>query len=133
MQTVLIIIHLLVTIALVIAVLLQRSEGGALGIGGGGGGGGAGMFSARGAANTLTRTTVALGILFFSTSMALTMLVLGGGQPTSILDTLPAGQVVPPAPVGGPPALPGPGLPGLPGTAPGAPAVPDVPSVPPLQ
>ena len=98
------------------------------------------MFSARGAASTLTRTTVALGILFFSTSMALTMLVLGGGQPTSILDTLPAGQAGPPAPAGGPPtpaggppALPGSALPGLPGTAPGAPAVPDLPDVPPSQ
>ena len=53
MQTVLIVIHLMIVVALVGVVLLQRSEGGALGIGGGSGG----MMSARGAADALTRTT----------------------------------------------------------------------------
>jgi preprotein translocase subunit SecG len=72
MQTVLIVIHLLVVIALIATVLLQRSEGGALGMGGGSGGGG--FFTGRGQANALTRATAILATLFFITSLALTIL-----------------------------------------------------------
>jgi preprotein translocase subunit SecG len=75
MQTVLLIIQLLVSIALVVCVLLQRSEGGALGMGSSGSGIG-GLFSPRGAANTLTRTTAILAVLFFATSLGLTVLAL---------------------------------------------------------
>ena len=71
MQTVLIVIHLLIVIALIATVLLQRSEGGALGMGGGGGGS---FFSGRGQANALTRATAILATLFFITSLALTIL-----------------------------------------------------------
>jgi preprotein translocase subunit SecG len=86
MQTVLLIIQLLVSIALVVSVLLQRSEGGALGMGGGGSGIG-GLFSPRGAANTLTRTTAILAVLFFAASMGLTVLALHGRpESQSILD-----------------------------------------------
>ncbi len=69
MQTVLIVIHLLVVIALITVVLLQRSEGGALGMGGGSGG----FFTGRGQANALTRATAILATLFFITSLALTI------------------------------------------------------------
>ena len=62
MQTVIIVIHLMVVLALVGVVLLQRSEGGGLGIGGG-----SGFMTARGAANALTRTTGILAIAFFAT------------------------------------------------------------------
>lgn len=87
MQTVLIVIQLLVSVALVIVVLLQRSEGGALGMGGGGSGLG-GLFSPRGAADTLTRTTTILAVLFFLTSLALTLVALHGRpQNSSILDS----------------------------------------------
>lgn len=89
MQTVLIIVQLIVSVALVIVVLLQRSEGGALGIGGGGGGGLGGLFSPRGAADTLTRTTAILAVLFFLTSMGLTLLALHGRPQSSILDSAP--------------------------------------------
>lgn len=86
MQNILIIVQLIVSIALVAVVLLQRSEGGALGMGGGGSGLG-GLFSPRGAADTLTRTTAILGALFFLTSLALTVLALHGRpEPRSILD-----------------------------------------------
>jgi len=86
MQTVLIVIQLIVSVALIGVVLLQRSEGGALGMGGGGGGLG-NLFSARGAADTLTRTTAVLATLFFLTSLALTILALHGRpQSQSILD-----------------------------------------------
>ena len=84
MQAVLIVIHLIVAMALIFVVLLQRSEGGALGMGGGGSGLG-GLFSPRGAADTLTRTTIILGVLFFVSSMALTLMTLGARTPTSIL------------------------------------------------
>ncbi|MEL6947242.1 MAG: preprotein translocase subunit SecG [Pseudomonadota bacterium] len=73
MTTVLITVHIMLVIALIVLVLLQRSEGGALGIGGsgGGGGGGGGFMSARGAANALTRTTTIIAAGFFVTSIAL--------------------------------------------------------------
>ena len=129
MQAVLIIVHLLVAIALIFVVLLQRSEGGALGMGGGGSGLG-GLFSPRGAASTLTRTTAILGLMFFVTSMALTMLSLGSRQPSSLL--APAAQ--PGAPGTALPGLPsrGPAAPpaAVPGTAPAAPAAPAAPQLP---
>ena len=119
MQAVLIVIHLLVAVALICVILLQRSEGGALGMGGGGSGLG-GLFSPRGAANTLTRTTVILGVAFFVTSMTLTLMTLGTRQNNLLIPGAPAG--VPGAP-GAPPTLPSlPTAPAVPGGAPGAPA-----------
>jgi preprotein translocase subunit SecG len=82
MQTVLIVFHLLVVIARVASVLLQRSEGGALGVGGGGG-----FMTGRGQANALTRATAILATLFFLTSMTLTLLANLHRTPTSIFDT----------------------------------------------
>src|SRR5215469_13892904 len=95
MQSVLIIIQIFVSVALICVVLLQRSEGGALGMGGGGSGLG-GLFSPRGAVDTLTRTTAILAILFFLTSLALTLLSLHG-RPQSFLSTNPGAptQTVP--------------------------------------
>jgi len=84
MQTVLIVIHLIIVVALVGVVLLQRSEGGALGIGGGSGG----MMSARGAADALTRTTGILAAAFFATSMGLGILARYEAQPTDVLDRI---------------------------------------------
>jgi len=84
MQTILVFIELVIAVALIIFVLLQRSEGGALGMGGGGGMGG--LFSPRGAADTLTRTTAILAALFFLTCVALNILALHGRKEGSILD-----------------------------------------------
>lgn len=100
MQTVLIVVHLMVVIALVITVLLQRSEGGALGIGGGGTGG---LFTGRGQANALTRATAILAGLFFATSIALTVLATYGRAPRSIFEgvTPPASQQQPASGNGG--------------------------------
>lgn len=123
MQTVLIVIHLFVAMALVAVVLLQRSEGGALGGLGGSGSGLGGMFSPRGAANTLTRTTAVLGILFFTTSLALTILSLGGRAPSSILDSAPTGAPMPQSGTAAPPTLPS-ATPAAPATPAPAPAVP---------
>jgi preprotein translocase subunit SecG len=88
MQSVLLVIQLIVTIAMVIVVLLQRSEGGALGMGGGGSGLG-GMFSPRGAADTLTRTTAILAILFFLSSLGLTLLSVHGRPEGTFLESAP--------------------------------------------
>jgi preprotein translocase subunit SecG len=91
MLTVLLVVHLLIALALIGVVLLQRSEGGALGIGGSGGGGGS-LFSARGVGNTLTRVTAILAVAFFITSITLTILSTkrtGGG---SVFDSVPAQQ-----------------------------------------
>ncbi len=85
MATVLLVIHLMIAVALVAVVLLQRSEGGALGIGGGGGG----LLTGRGTANLLTRTTAVLAACFFLTSILLTI-VAQRGAPTSSLFEQPA-------------------------------------------
>ena len=87
MQTVLIVIHLMIVLALVGVVLIQRSEGGGLGIGGG-----SGFMSARGTANALTRTTAILATLFFITSISMGILARYEAKPTDILDQIPAGQ-----------------------------------------
>ena len=70
MQNVILVIHILACIALTAVVLLQRSEGGALGMGGGGAGGG--LMSGRGAAGALVRTTMIFAGVFFLTSLTLT-------------------------------------------------------------
>lgn len=71
MATALLVLHLMIATALVGVVLLQRSEGGALGIGGGGGGG---FLTGRGTANLLTRTTAMLAAAFFVTSISLSLM-----------------------------------------------------------
>ncbi|WP_262031379.1 preprotein translocase subunit SecG [Microvirga sp. Mcv34] len=107
MQTVLIIVHLVIVLALIGVVLLQRSEGGGMGLGGGGGGGGvSGFMTGRGQANALTRATAILAGLFFVTSIALTIMATSTRAPRSILDgaapAAPApGQQAPAAPQGG--------------------------------
>lgn len=86
MQTVVIVIHLLIVIALVGVILIQRSEGGGLGIGGG-----SGFMTARGTKNALTRFTAILAGCFFLTSIVLTVLqMVSNHTPTSILDNVPA-------------------------------------------
>jgi len=87
MQTVLIVIHLMIVLALVGVVLIQRSEGGGLGIGGG-----SGFMSARGTANALTRTTAILATLFFITSLALGILARYESRPSDILNRIPQSQ-----------------------------------------
>jgi preprotein translocase subunit SecG len=87
MATVLLIIHVMIALALIGVVLLQRSEGGALGIGGGGGGG---FMTGRGAANFLTRVTAGLAAAFFATSLILSLVASQPSQ-RSILDVPPQG------------------------------------------
>lgn len=87
METLLLVIELVIAVLLIVFVLLQRSEGGALGMGGGGGGGGlGGLFSPRGASDTLTRTTAYLAVAFFIVCLALNLLVAHGAKQRSILD-----------------------------------------------
>ena len=95
MATVLLVIHLMIASALVAVVLLQRSEGGALGIGGGGGAGG--FMTGRGTANMLTRVTAGLAAAFFVTSICLTLLAQQTRRAPSPLDR----------PAAGAPAVPG--------------------------
>jgi len=114
MTTVLSLIQFFVTIALIGVVLIQRSEGGGLGIGSSQGMGS--FMTGRGTANLLTRTTAILGAIFFALSLSLALLNKGtGGAGRSILD------------VGPPPAAPSAPAPAK---APPAPAVPAAPAVP---
>jgi preprotein translocase subunit SecG len=112
MQTLLLVAELIIAVALICFVLLQRSEGGALGMGGSGGGMG-GLFTARGAADTLTRTTAILAFLFFVTCIGLNILALKGRDQTSILDSVaPAAATGIPVKPGTPAPLPtGPSVP----------------------
>ena len=111
MVTVLLIIHLFVTLALIGVVLIQRSEGGGLGIGSSQGMGS--FMSGRGTANLLTRTTAVLATVFMALSLTLALLNRGTtGVAGSLLE-------------GPPPAstAPAPGAP-----APAAPSAPKVPT-----
>jgi preprotein translocase subunit SecG len=117
MSTVILLIHIMVAVAMVGVILLQRSEGGALGIGGGGGGGaGGGFMTGRGAGNALTKSTAILAACFFATS--LTLSILASHQRGNTPSVLPAGS----GGEGGLAPLQ------IPGTS--APAVPETPAAP---
>jgi len=118
MTSVLLVIHIMVAAALIAVVLLQRSEGGALGIGGGGG-----FMTGRSAGNALTKTTAVLAAMFFATSLSLTLVASHRAVPTSIFNQ--AGTPV----QGGGGSLPGLVLPSAP-PAPAAPAAPAAPQAP---
>lgn len=124
MSTVLLLIHVMVAVALVGVILLQRSEGGALGIGGGGGG----FMTGRSAGNALTKTTAILAACFFATSLVLSIIASQHRTGPSILN--PTGQsggggLVPLELPGGPaPANP---------PAPAAPVAPAAPQAPQSQ
>ncbi len=98
MQTVVVVVHLMVVLAMIGFVLLQKSEGGGLGIGSSGG-----FLTSRGTANVLTRATAILALVFFITSLTLSVLAGLDRKPKSILNTgAPATQQpgAPPAPLG---------------------------------
>ncbi|HMS93935.1 MAG TPA: preprotein translocase subunit SecG [Tabrizicola sp.] len=87
MENVILTIHLILALLLIGVVLLQRSEGGGLGIGGGGG-----AMSARGAATALTKLTWIFAIAFIITSMTLTVLATRGANNSSVVDALATGE-----------------------------------------
>jgi preprotein translocase subunit SecG len=127
MLTVLIVIHLMLVLAMVGVVLLQKSEGGGLVSST------SGFLTGRGTANVLTRTTAFLAIGFFLTSLALSWLAGLGRKPASLIN--PGAPATQEAPAGSQPAplgrsgrgildqLPG----GAPTTPPAAPSGPQVP------
>jgi preprotein translocase subunit SecG len=116
MIVILFVIHVAIAVALVGVILLQKSEGGALGMGGGGM---SGFMTGRSTANLLTRTTAFLAMAFFATSVLLVVLSNRSGPARSLLDqgSAPTTQEAPAAPT---PAAP----------APAAPATPAEPSAP---
>ena len=105
MTTVVIVIHLMVVLAMIGLILLQRSEGGALGIGGGQGA----FMTGRSAGNVLSHTTAYLAIAFFVTSLGLAFIAKYQSRPTDILERLPGAAApaatdipAPPTPGGAP-------------------------------
>ncbi|MGR3504549.1 MAG: preprotein translocase subunit SecG [Paracoccaceae bacterium] len=105
MENVILIIHLLLALALIGVVLMQRSEGGGLGMGGGGGG----AMSGRAAATALGKVTWILAIAFICTSITLTIIAAQKSAGSSVLDRIgsersapaadpvaPAGDLLPP-------------------------------------
>jgi len=93
MITVVLVVHIMLAVALTGVILVQKSEGGALGMGGGGGM--SGFMTGRSAANLLTRTTAILAACFFATSIALALISSHQRAPSSIINT-----GAPPAPAG---------------------------------
>jgi preprotein translocase subunit SecG len=115
MTSVLLLIHIVVTLALIGVVLIQRSEGGGLGIGSSQGMGG--FMTGRGTTNLLTRTTAILGTIFFALSLTLALMNRGTvGTGRSLLDNPPPLGTAPPSVVPAAPAVPA------------APSVPQVPT-----
>lgn len=108
MENVVLTIHLILALLLIGVVLLQRSEGGGLGMGGGGG-----AISARGAATALGKITWVLAGAFIVTSITLTIMAAGEGKSGSVADQIgieapktkpaaPAEDLLPPAPADAP-------------------------------
>lgn len=98
MESVVLVIHLILALAIIGLVLLQRSEGGGLGIGGGGGGLG-GFASARGTANALTKMTALCAIGFFITSLTLGVLANQHSKQTAgLLENIDPSQIEAPVP-----------------------------------
>lgn len=83
MENVVLTIHLILALLLIGVVLLQRSEGGGLGMGGGAGG----TMSARGAATAMTKLTWIFAAAFIVTSITLTILATRGGEGGSVVDS----------------------------------------------
>jgi preprotein translocase subunit SecG len=103
----LLVIQAIIAVALVGVILMQRSEGGGLGVGGSP----SGMMSARGAANFMTRATATLAVIFVLLSIALAVLAVGAAGPreidTSLQRTAPIAPIdplAPAAPMAAPPA-----------------------------
>jgi preprotein translocase subunit SecG len=94
MENVVLTVHLILALALVGVVLLQRSEGGGLGMGGGGGG----VVSGRSAATALGKVTWGLAIAFICTSLTLTVIARQNAADTSVIDTTTTGETGAPAP-----------------------------------
>jgi len=104
---VLLIIHVGVTAAMIVVILLQRSEGGGLGMGRTDA-----LFSVRGQANVLSRLTAIFATIFFALSLLMAWSMTDPGRNArSIMDKMPAGQTAPVAPGG---AAPAPGQPAAP-------------------
>ncbi len=102
------VVQALVALTLVITILMQRSEGGGLGIGGSPNG----MMSARGAADFLSRSTKWLAVAFVALSIVLAALAVNAQGPSEITSTVDrsvggdASQAVPAAPAGDPAVAP---------------------------
>ncbi len=103
MENVILVVHLILAICLIGVVLLQRSEGGGLGMGGGGG-----VMTGRQAATALGKLTWGFAIAFLATSITLTILAAQNSSGSSVLDRIGTGAVTTEeAPADGAPALPG--------------------------
>jgi preprotein translocase subunit SecG len=129
MENVILTAHLILALLLIGVVLLQRSEGGGLGMGGGG------VMSGRAAANALTRLTWIFAVAFLSTSIALTLVAAQKSAGSSVTDTLgKAAPVTAPATDAAAPKIPeGDLLPPAATDAPATPSAPDAPATPPAS
>ena len=91
MESILLVIHAILAMLLIVVVLIQRAEGGALGIGGGSDG-----MSPRGTADALTRTTSVIAVLFVITSLSLTILSMRSNERSLNFESLDENSVLQP-------------------------------------
>src|SRR4249920_1831896 len=123
MYGLLIVLHLVVCLALISVVLAQSGKGGGL-AGGAFGGATQTVFGGRGATDFITRATVALGVLFFVTSLSLALLTTRGtsGARSVVSEAAKRAQTTAPpaAPTGAAPPAGVPASPAAPAPAPGA-------------
>ena len=91
MESILLVIHAILALLLIVVVLIQRAEGGALGIGGGSDG-----MSPRGTADALTRTTSVIAVLFVITSLSLTILSMRSNERSLNFESLDENSVLQP-------------------------------------
>ncbi|WP_298435599.1 preprotein translocase subunit SecG [uncultured Jannaschia sp.] len=101
MENVILVIHLILALGLIGIVLLQRSEGGGLGMGGGGG-----AVTGRQAATAMTKLTWLLAIAFLATSITLTVLAASDSAGGSVVDSVPEGEAAVPSVPSGESLLP---------------------------
>lgn len=93
MENIVLVVHLILAICLIAVVLLQRSEGGGMGLGGGGSSGG--LMTGRQAATALSKLTWAFAAAFLATSITLTILAAQNSEITSVLDRIGASAPAP--------------------------------------
>jgi preprotein translocase subunit SecG len=127
MFEVLLTIHIIACVAMIVTILLQRSEGGGLGLGTGGGVGG--LMTGRGAANALTRTTVIFATIFISTSITLALMAKANRGTPSIIPRSGGGLTLPEGPAPSSPTTPLPSTP-APASPSGEPSAIPVPAAP---
>ncbi|MCE7902214.1 MAG: preprotein translocase subunit SecG [Gammaproteobacteria bacterium PRO9] len=94
LNTILLVVHVLISVMIVALIMIQRGKGAEAGAAFGAGASGT-VFGARGSANFLSRSTAILAAMFFMTSLGLAYMGSQRTGPDSLMNQVPTGQVAP--------------------------------------